>query len=139
MKNLITPVIALLLSFSFAAAQEPATAPRTEFTLNLSASSVTAKTGESASVDVTFHRSKSFRKSEVTLGLSSSLPAGVSIMFDPASGLIDKTTAKITAGPDAKPGQYLIILKASMQNRAKGATLKLVISDSTVETATSKN
>lgn len=139
MKNIIASLALLLLSLTAVNAQDSPAAPKAEFTITVASSSAKIHAGESTSVDIDFLRSKAYKKSNVTLGLSSSLPAGVSIVFEPANGVIDHTTAKITATAEAKPGDYLVILKATMQNKAKGATLKLSITEPATETVTSKN
>jgi hypothetical protein len=82
-------------------------------------------------------RSKTYKKSTATLGLSSSLPDGVVVTFEPENGLIDKTTVKITVGETTKPGEYLLILKATLQNHTKGATFKLIVNNRTNDATTS--
>lgn len=84
-------------------------APSTEFTLELSASTLDLKPGESKDVTVTINRSKSFSKADVMLGLSSGLPKGITIAYAPAEGLISSSTAKITAAENAQ----LAIIRSS--------------------------
>lgn len=105
-------------------------APSTEFTLELSASTLDLKPGESKDVTVIINRSKSFSKADVVLGLSSGLPEGISITYEPAEGLISNSRAKITASENAHTGNYTIILNGEIRNKKKGATLKLVVGGS---------
>jgi hypothetical protein len=127
MKNVI---FTILFAASGAAlfAQERI-APRTEFTVTLSATAVEAKPGETKSVDVILNRSKSYAKSNAKLGLSSGLPAGVTIVFEPAEGVIESSVAKISVGSEVKAGTYTIILNSVIQNKSKGKTLKLTVND----------
>jgi hypothetical protein len=59
------------------------------------------------------------------------------VTFESENGLIDKTAVKITTGAATKPGEYLLILKATLQNNTKGATLKLIVNDSANNATTS--
>lgn len=128
MKNFILPFVLILASFTFAAAQEK-TAPRTEFTVELSAAAITIAPGAVQEVTLTLNRSKSYAKSNATFGLSSGLPDGVSVVFEPAEGVINSTTAKIEVAASTKPGNYLLILKTTIQQKNKGTTLKLVVTE----------
>jgi hypothetical protein len=127
MKNVI---LTILFAVSGAAlfAQEKI-APRTEFTVELSTTTLQATPGETKTVDVTLNRSKSYSKSNAKLGLSSGLPAGITIVFEPAEGIIESSVARITVGADVKAGTYTIIMNSVIQNKSKGKTLKLVVND----------
>ncbi len=85
---------------------------------------------ESKDVTVTINRSKSYSKADVVLGLSTSLPKGITITYEPAEGLISSSIAKITADEDAQAGNYTIILSGEIRNKKKGGTLKLVVGGS---------
>jgi uncharacterized membrane protein len=116
-----------LATFAVAGFAQEKTAPRTEYTVDLSSTSVSAKPGETQDVTITLSRSKSYAKSKATLGVSTALPAGVTISFEPAEGVIESSVAHIAVASDVKPGSYLIILNSSIQNKSKGATLRLVV------------
>jgi hypothetical protein len=137
MKNYFLSLIILSITISAIHAQETKPLPRTEFALALSQSSVKVNTGESTTIDLDILRSKTYKKSTATLGLSSSLPDGVVVTFEPKNGLIDKTTVKIAVGTTTKPGEYLLILKATLQNHTKGATIKLIINNNADNATTS--
>lgn len=128
MKNFFLPAMLAFACFSLVNAQEK-TAPRTEFTVEISATTLTATPGTSQEVTLTLNRSKGFAKSKVTFGLSSGLPDGVTVSFDPAEGLINETTAKIDIAAMTKPGNYLLILKTTIQQKNKGTTLKLLVTE----------
>jgi hypothetical protein len=130
-------VFFLIITFGIVQAQEAKPLPRTEFLLDLTQPSVTVGPGKSTTLDLGILRSKGYKNSTATLGLSSSLPEGISVVFDPDKGAIDKTTVTITAAATTRPGAYMLILKATLQNHTKGATLKLIVEDTGVNTTTS--
>ncbi|MBL7858893.1 MAG: hypothetical protein JNM57_14480 [Cyclobacteriaceae bacterium] len=137
MKRLILPMIVLLLvSTTFVSAQE---IPSSEFTIKLSESELILKPGDTRKVTVSILRSKSYRKSEAVLGLSSGLPEGVTVRYEPASGLIESSEATIAIAEQTKPGTYMIILKGTLSYKSKGATLKLVVKEGAAEAVSSLN
>lgn len=103
------------------------TSPRTEYVVELSESALNIGKGESKEITVTFLRSKSFAKSKATLGLSSSLPKGVHVTFDPAEGVGDSSVAKISVDTDAAEGTYHIIISSALQGKKKGSMLTLTV------------
>jgi len=125
-----------ILAGAVSAQAQTKEAPRSEFLVELSASAVEAKAGDSKTITVTLNRSKSFSKPKATVGLSSGLPQGVSVTFNPAEGVQESTQATITLDAQAKPGQYTIILNATILGKSKGATLKLVVAEPTAQAVT---
>ena len=125
MKKIILSFIILSLAGSLFAQE----APRNEFTVSLAEQSLTLKPGETKNVSLTLSRSKSFSKSKATLGLSSGLPQGISVVFSPAEEVLDSSEIQVTANESVKPGAYTVIIKSTMQNKNKGATLKVVVTD----------
>lgn len=109
--------------------------PRTEFAIDLSVSTMEALPGQIKNVEVNLNRSKSYSKSNATLGISSGLPQGVTVNFEPSEGVINSSVAKITITEDTKPGIYTLIFKGTIQQKSKGATLKLVVKDIAAEAA----
>jgi len=134
----------ILLAFVFAAvsingyAQEK-TAPRTEFSVSLSENVVTIKPGETKQVTVSILRSKSYSRSDAKLGLSSSLPNGVTVGYEPAEGMFERSIVSFTAAPDSKAGEYKVILKTTVNNKIKGSIVKLVVENSVSKDALSSN
>ncbi|HEY5750599.1 MAG TPA: hypothetical protein VIU12_31270 [Chryseolinea sp.] len=119
-----------------ASAQEKP-APRSEFAIELSASSIEIKTGESRDVTVHLNRSKGYSKSKGVLGLSSGLPEGVTVSFEPATDVTTESIAKIAVAKTAKPGNYTLILNGTMERKTKGTTLMLTVREGEPTTAVS--
>jgi acetyl/propionyl-CoA carboxylase alpha subunit len=109
--------------------------PRTEFTLSLDSNSLEIQPGATKEVTMQINRSKSYSKSKAAFGLSSTLPAGIAIVFNEMSG--DAVKVQVTASSDVQPGKYLLILNSTMKNKKKGITLNLVV-DEPVAPAASK-
>jgi hypothetical protein len=84
-------------------------------------------------------RSKDFSRSKANLGLSSSLPAGITLSYEPAEGVLESSVATITASKEAKAGQYQIILKSTLRNLTKGAIVKVVVEEGVAKDAVSLN
>ena len=127
MKKLILLVIVLVaVSIDKSYAQEK-TAPRTEYSVTLSENVIKLKPGETKEVTVSILKSKSYSRSTTKLGLSSSLPTGVTVGYEPAEGMFESSVATFTAGADAKLGEYQVILKTSVNNKIKGSILKVII------------
>jgi uncharacterized membrane protein len=126
MKKFFLPLLFAVSSTVFA---QEKTAPRTEFLLELSSPTLEVKAGESKDVTITLNRSKAYSRSKAVLGLSSKLPEGITIAFEPAEGVIDSSKAKVTLSENVKPGNYLIILNGTIQHKSKGATLKVVVGE----------
>jgi len=101
--------------------------PQKEFTLSVSHAVVELSGGETRKEEIKILKSKGYQKSKVKMGLSSSLPQGISITFNPDNGNFDLTEAIITVLPDVKPGQYSVILNATMNNKTKASVLKITI------------
>ncbi|HEY9049607.1 MAG TPA: hypothetical protein VIN08_27105 [Ohtaekwangia sp.] len=135
MKNIILIATLVVTTITAATAQEK-TAPRTEYVVELSASTLEIKPGETKDVAITFNRSKSFAKSAATLGLSSGLPEGVTVTFEPAEGVMESSVAKISVAPATKAGSYMVILNSTIAHKSKGKTLKLVVTESNGEAVT---
>ena len=127
MKKSILILVLSAITFVGFAQEKPA--PRTEFTIDLSATTLEASAGQTKDVEINLNRSKSYSKSNAVLGLSSGLPAGVTVSFEPAEGVITHSVAKITIAENTKPGSYMIIFKSTIQHKSKGATLKLVVAE----------
>lgn len=137
MKKYILTIVLAAAAITASVAQEK-TAPRTEFTIELSTSSLEVRAGETKELTLTLNRSKQYSKSKATLGLSSGLPQGVTITFEPTDGVLESSVVKVAVAEHAKAGNYMIILNSTMQYKSKGATLKLIVTEGTGE-AVSKN
>jgi len=131
MKKLILSVLAVA-AVTFSVAAQEKVAPRTEYSVSLSENKIQVKPGESKEVTISILRSKSFAKAQAKLGLSSGLPEGITIGFAPAEGLFDSSVATLTVSPNTKEGEYSVILKSTLNNKIKGAIIKLIVTSSPV-------
>jgi hypothetical protein len=127
MKTLI-PALFFLLALNHGVNAQ-SKAPRSEFSLELSVNEIEIKPGETKEVNITLLRSKGYNKSNAKFGLSSTLPDDISVIYEPASGLIQSTVAKISVRENAKPGAYTLLLNCTLNNKSKATMLKLVVSD----------
>ncbi|MBX2964362.1 MAG: hypothetical protein KF687_17775 [Cyclobacteriaceae bacterium] len=137
MKPIYTIVILFLVALS--AESFAQTAPRTEFTVQLSKNALDVKVGTTSELNVTILRSKTYTKSKAKLGYSTRLPEGISISFEPAEGMFETSVATISVAETAKAGQYLLILNAELNNKVKGSTLKLNVTEGKGNTVVSVN
>jgi hypothetical protein len=135
MKKLFLLAIVLLVAASVndSYAQEKTslsggkTAPRTEYSVSLSENVVKLKPGETKQLTVSVLKSKGYSRSATKLGLSSSLPAGVTVAYEPAEGMFESSVASFTAAADSKAGEYQVILKTTVNNKIKGSIVKVVV------------
>jgi hypothetical protein len=130
MKTLLT--VSLLFAASLVMAQTKAALPRTDFTIDLSESTLTVKPGESKQVTISIARSKYFAKEKAILGLQSSLPQGVTISYEPKEGNFETSMATISVAPETAIGVHQIVLNAMLSTKKKGAILKLAVSNDQV-------
>ena len=134
-----TSLITFVLVFAVTAstlAQEKIT-PRTEFTIELSSSVLEIQPGQSSDITISLNRSKTYSKSKAVLRLSSGLPQGVTVAFEPAEGVLERSVAKIVVAEDTKPGNYKIVVNSTLQNKSKGVILNLIIKDNAGNAVTS--
>jgi hypothetical protein len=120
-------IVVMLISASIVSYAQNVEIPQKEFTLSLSDETVTLARGEFKTVDVRILKSKSYQKGKVKMGLSSSLPNGITLSFEPEKGDSDLSQAKITALPEAVPGTYSIIVNATINYKTKGSILKIAV------------
>lgn len=128
MKKLFSLVI-LLFTFVLTQAQD---VPRTEYTVSVSERLVNLIPGDTKQITVAINKSKGFSKSKAKFGVSSFLPKGITISYEPSEGVVEKTVATITASKDVMEGEYQIILKSELRNITKGTIIKLVVTGSAV-------
>lgn len=115
------------------------TPPRTEYSVSLSENVVKLKPGETKQVTVSILKSKGYARSAAKLGLSSSLPAGITIAYEPAEGMFESSVASFTAAADSKAGEYQVILKTTVNNKIKGSIVKVVVENGVAKDALSAN
>jgi hypothetical protein len=131
MKKLFSMTL-LLVGLSATSQAQENVAPRSEYVVSVSENTVKITPGESKQVTLNLIRSKSFSRSKASLGLSSSLPAGITVTYEPATGVIESSVATISASKETKEGQYQIILKSTVRNLTKGTIVKVMVEGSTV-------
>jgi len=120
-------IFVILIFASIASYAQQVEIPQKEFTLSLSDETVTLARGEKKNIDIRILKSKAYQSKKMKMGLSSPLPEGIILSFDPENGAADLSQATITALPDAKPGTYSIIVNATMNYKTKGSILKVSI------------
>lgn len=127
MKKLFPLILILSIAVVSAAIAQDKTAPRTEYSVSLSEKIVNLKPGETKQVTVSVLKSKSYSRSKAKLGLSSTLPEGITIAFEPGEGVFDESVASIAANSTANDGEYQIIIKTTINNKIKGSIVKVVV------------
>lgn len=136
MKKSILLACLLIASVTVAFSQQEK--PKKEFILALSENIIEVKPGETKEVKVNLIRSNSFAKSKAKLGISSALPAGITVTYEPSEGVIESSTAKISISADTKPGTYTLLPNCVISNRSKGTMLKVVVGGASVLPASGK-
>jgi hypothetical protein len=124
MKTLILLIVLLSPIVLFAQNLE---IPRKEFSISFSDNEMVLSSGETKQVKIQVLKSRGYQKGKIKMGMSSWLPKGVTVTFDPDKGNFDISTATISVQTDAVPGEYNLILNATISYTTKGAILKLVI------------
>ena len=119
--------LSLLVMVALTARGQNIEIPQIEFALSFSKQQLQLSRGENGELEILILKSKSYQKSKVKMGVSSRLPSGVMITFSPDKGTFDSTLAKVSILSDAAPGQYILILNATLNNKTKGSILKLLI------------
>jgi hypothetical protein len=122
----ITFLLSLLLVASTVSGQY-LEIPQNEFALSFSKDQLELSRGEKGELEILILKSKGYQKSKTKMGVSSSLPKGVTVTFSPDKGAFDSSKANISIQADATPGQYMLILNATLNNKTKGMILKLLI------------
>jgi len=124
MKSLLTLVFVNVLSYCCAQSVD---IPKKEFTVFIVEETATLTRGDHKNVDIRILKSKSYQKGKIKMGVSSSLPPGITITFDPETGNGDLIHATISTLPDTAPGVYSIIVNATINYKTKGSILKITV------------
>src|SRR5688572_28401399 len=125
-----SPKIICILSLmlvAFSVSGQNLEIPQNEFALSFSKEQLELSRGEKGELEIVILKSKSYQKSKAKMGISSSLPQGVTITFSHDKGTFDSTLANVSIQADAVPGQYTLILNATLNNKTKGSIIKLLI------------
>jgi hypothetical protein len=122
--------VLFLLSLSLSGYTQTQT-PKKEFAIVLSQDKIEISASESKEIEIKILRSKAYLKSSAVMGLSSSLPSGIEVTFSPEKGNFDVTKVIIKSS-NAVPGQYSLIVNATLNGRTKGSIIKLNVSDKVI-------
>jgi hypothetical protein len=125
--RLKTGFLFTLLAVALTAGAQNLEVPQKEFTIHFSKDRMDLSRAEGSQLDILILKSKDYQKSKIKMGVSSRLPKGVTVTFQPDTGSFDSTTANVSIQADATPGEYLLILSATLKNKTKGSILKLLI------------
>ncbi len=98
-----------------------------EFKVTLEKSEIEMKAESSQSLEINIQRFQGFKNAKGKMGLSSPLPQGVTVKFDPAEGVMDKTSVSINVDNKVVAGTYDIILNSTLNHKTKGTILKLIV------------
>ncbi|MBS1508508.1 MAG: hypothetical protein JSS79_17855 [Bacteroidetes bacterium] len=116
-----------LLAISLTVGAQNVEIPHRDFSLSFSNDKMELARGETTQMDINILKGEGYRKGKVKMGLSSSVPEGVKITFDPDNGNFDSTKVNVSANANALPGTYSLILSATLNYKTKGSILKLTI------------
>ena len=125
MKTTLLSTVFILCSMLIQA--QNAEAPIKDFTLQFSSPSIEMNRGESSKIDLTIQKSKHFQKGNVKLGTGSTLPKGVTVVYEPSTGVITSSSVNIATTAEAVPGTYNLILNGTINQKTKGVIVKLII------------
>ncbi len=139
MKKLLLVAFVIFLAASTTGVAQEKIAPRTEYTVSLSENVVKLAPGETKQLTVSILKSKLYAKSKATLGLSSSLPDGITVTFEPAEGMFESSVASIAAASTVPVGEYQFILKTTVNHKIKGSIVKVVVGSGGVKEAVTVN
>jgi hypothetical protein len=134
MKKLILSVIALI-----GLAQLESTAQtkseRFDYKLEIASDAIQLKAGSTAQVDLTLVRGGRYKNQAATLGLSSALPAGITVQYEPAVNVMEKSLITISSTKETRPGVYYVGIRATILNNIKSTLLKVEVKDGVAEGA----
>ena len=125
MKMIILFLSILLVSWVSFPSNAQVETPKKEFNVRLVSNNFEITPGEVKSVEVFINRSKSYRKTKVTLAIASKLPEGIAIEFENNEGLASSVIMNITASADAGLDSYNLILNGRSNRGTKGTIFKL--------------
>lgn len=134
MKKLLLSVIALIGFVQFESKAQTKS-ERFDYKLELASDVIQLKAGSSAQVDLNLIKGGRYKKHEATLGLSSGLPAGITVQYEPAVNVMEKSLVTISSAKETKPGVYYVGIKATILNNIKSTLLKVEVKDGIAETA----
>ena len=134
MKNLILSVIALIGFVQFESKAQTKS-ERFDYKLEIASDAIQLKAGSTTQVDLNLIRGGRYKNHAATLGLSSALPAGIAVQYEPALNVMEKSLITISSTKETKPGVYYIGIKATILNNIKSTLLKVEVKEGLAEGA----
>lgn len=125
-RNYVWSLVSLLLSASTSFAQTQL-APKQEYIIIASTTTVRLAKGGQDSLKISIIRSKSFKTGKVSLSLNPPSGAGLIMWMKQRPEQPDEFMVHLSASADAKAGEYNFVPTCLLQNKNKGIALKLVI------------
>ncbi len=134
MKNLILSIIALIGFVQFESKAQTKS-ERFDYKLEIASDAIQLKAGSTTQVDLNLIRGGRYKNHAATLGLSSALPAGIAVQYEPALNVMEKSLITISSTKETKPGVYYIGIKATILNNIKSTLLKVEVKEGLAEGA----
>ena len=106
---------------------QTAEVPQKEFSIAIESNTIEMKANETKKLNVTILKSKSFQKGKVQMSISSTLPAGVTLTFNPDKGSFEISEVTLSTSSETIAGQYSIIISATVNYKTKASILKLIV------------
>lgn len=101
--------------------------PQKEFDIRSTPGTIEVSRGGSGSIILAIARSKSYQRSEAQLGTGSSLPQGISLVYEKALGVAHETKVTIVVSDQAAAGDFNLILNCTMHHKTKGVVVRVKI------------
>jgi hypothetical protein len=134
MKKLILSVIALI-GFGQFESKAQTKSERFDYKIEIGSDAIQLKPGSNAQVDLNLIRGGRYKNHPATLGLSSALPAGITVQYEPAVNVLEKSLITIASAKETKPGVYYVGIKATILNTIKSTLLKVEVKEGLAESA----
>ena len=131
MKNLLKSGVLIMLFGMMTFVAQGQDAPKREFKLGVSSSSIEMVPGETTSIDVNIYRSKSYAKKEIEFK-TGSLPEGLAVEMDNPATTGDLMVLTLKADKALAAGKYTILLQGKTTRVTKGITFSVTIGDASI-------
>lgn len=112
-------------------AQAQVNAPKREFKLGLSSSSIEMLPGETTSIEVNIYRSRTYSNKEIEL-YTGSLPEGLSIEIDNPKTTSEMAVLTLKADKTLAAGKYTLLLHGKSTRVTKGISFSILVKDRSI-------
>ncbi|MFY0625646.1 MAG: hypothetical protein JXR07_05095 [Reichenbachiella sp.] len=99
--------------------------PKKEFTISIAEKNIQLLPGETKEISVTLNRSKSYSKTKITLAMGSTLPEGISVIFEDGTNPLNERVMIINSAFETSPFQKTMILKAKSSRSTKAIMMNV--------------